>query len=336
MDCFRGIREVLERDGVVIIPGVLKPEECEAMYTGMWDMFEHVSSRWNEPISRSEPSTWKNFKYLMPNNNMMYQMFELPHSQHLWDIRSNEKIVKIWADFWDVKPDDLLVSFDGISWLPPHEEIPDYTLPEFNTQWFHLDQTVLKTKLEGVQGWVTGMDVNPGDATLIYYNQSHKMIGEFVGEFGVRTKSDWFLLEDEEDEFFRSRCEIKEVRCPAGSLVIWDSRLVHCNKGPDLTRSKPNYRCVSYLCYMPKSMSDNLTINKRVDGFLKMKTSNHYANRAMFFPKIPREYASQGYIVEDFIEPINKPILNDLGNSLVGFDCELDYKLDYKLDYSNA
>jgi hypothetical protein len=312
------IKQVLERDGIIIIPGVLSSDECDLMYTGMWDMFEKATSEWDEPVLRSDPSTWVNLEDLYPNNSMMYQMFGLPHSQHLWDIRTNKKVVNIWAEFWGVEPEDLLVSFDGISWLPPHEYMENYTLPEF-PHWFHLDQTVLKTELEGVQGWITGMDVNPGDATLIYYNQSHKMIKEFVDEFGVRTKSDWVLLNKEENNFFNLRCEIKEVTCPAGSLVIWDSRLVHCNKGPDISRSKPNYRCVSYLCYMPKSMTDLDTINKRIIGFLDMKTSNHYANRATFFPQIPRDLAAQGYELQDFIKPLDEPILNDLGKSLVGF-----------------
>lgn len=339
------IRQVLEKDGIIIIPGVLNSEECESMYKGMWDMFEHVTSEWDTPVLRSDPSTWKNLKYLQPNNGMMYQMFGLSHSSHLWDIRSNEKIVKIWADFWNVKPEDLLVSFDGFSWLPPHEEIyrvesksdqsesrsdqsesksdqseskSDQSEPK-STHWFHLDQTVLKTELEGVQGWVTGMDVNPGDATLIYYDQSHKMIKQFVEEFGVRTESDWFLLNEEENNFFKSRCEIKEVTCPAGSLVIWDSRLVHCNKEPDLTRSVPNYRCISYLCYMPKSMSDQETINKRVVAFGDMRTSNHYANRATFFPKLPREWVPR-YTLEDIITPIPNPEIDDLARSLIGID----------------
>ncbi len=313
------LKQKLDTDGIVIIPQVLNAEECNSMYQGMWDMFEHVSSEWTNPIIRSNPSTWKNFKYLKPNNNMMYQMFGLPHSHHLWNIRANEKIVNIWADFWEVKPEDLLVSFDGFSWLPPHEEIPNYTLDEF-PHWFHLDQTVLKTELEGIQGWVTGMDVNPGDATLIYYNQSHKMINHFVDTFGVRTESDWVLLTQEEHEFFKSRCEIKEVECPAGSLVIWDSRLVHCNKNPDITRPIPNYRCVQYLCYMPKTMSDPDIINKRIKAFEDMKTSNHYANRATFFPKMPRDWVAQGYKLEDVIKPIEKPILNNLAKSLVGFN----------------
>ncbi len=329
------LREILEKDGLVIIPGVLNSNECDAMYKGMWDMFEHVSSDWDNPILRSDSSTWENFKYLKPNNNMMYQMFGLPHSQHLWDIRSNEKIVNIWADFWNVEPEDLLVSFDGISWLPPHEEITDYVHPNFTSDWFHLDQTILKSELEGVQGWITAFDVNPGDATLIYYDQSHKMIKEFVENFGVRTDSDWVLLEHEENEFFKSRCEIKEVTCPAGSLVIWDSRLVHCNKGPDLTRLKPNYRCISYLCYMPKFMSDQETINKRILGFIDMKTSNHYANRSTFFPKMPRDWVVQKFRLEDVINPIEKPILNNLGKSLVGLKTVNNEYDEYSDEYSD-
>jgi len=73
---------------------------------------------------------------------------------------------------------------------------------------------------------------------------------------------------------------------------------------------------------MPKSISDLDTINKRISEFLDMKTSNHYANRATFFPKIPRDWVAEGYYLEDLIKPIPKPVLNELGKSLIGFSSD--------------
>lgn len=312
------VRHILEQDGLIIIPGVLDKLECELMFSGMWDFFEHITQQWDSPILRSDSSTWNQFDNLIPSNAMMYQTWNISHAQHMWDIRSKEKIVNIWAKFWDVKPIDLLASFDGASWLVPHEFTPDYIHPEFD-YWFHLDQTVHKTKLDGIQGFVTALDVNPGDATFVYYKNSHKLIQELTQTFGIRTDSDWYPLNQEENDFFLSKCgDPKKLLCQAGSLVIWDSRLVHCNTGPSLSRLNPNYRCVQYLSYMPKSLSDQKTINKRIEAFGNLLTSNHYASRATFFPTLPYEYRLNKYLIEDLITPIKSPVLTKLGASLVG------------------
>jgi len=316
-------KQILEQDGIVVIPGILDQDECDAMYNGMWDCFEHLSQEWEIPISRSDKLTWKEFRHFKPNNSMMYQGWGISHAQHLWDIRSKNKIVDIWADLLKTNPFDLLVSYDGISWLIPHEDISGSILPDFNP-WFHLDQTVLKTEADGYQGMITGLDVNPGDATFVYYKDSHKMVQDLVDEFGIRTESDWYLLTEEEDDFYKSKCgEPVQLTCSAGSLIIWDSRLVHCNKVPDQIRSKPNYRCVQYMSYAPKpKLVDDFDqiIKKRVEGFYTMKTSNHYAARATFFPDLPQTYRLRGDSLDDIITPLDLPVLNELGKSLVGLD----------------
>jgi hypothetical protein len=314
------IRDRLEQEGLMIIPGVLDQTECDAMFNGMWDFFEHITQGWDIPISRLDATTWDQFDVLRPTNSMMYQTWNISHAQHMWDIRSKKSIVNIWAKFYNVEPTDLLTSFDGASWLVPHELIPRYKHQEYDL-WFHLDQTAYKTELDGIQGLVTGLDVNPGDATFVYYEGSHKLIGELTEKFGIKTPSDWYPLDEKENDFFLEKCgSPKHLTCQAGSLVIWDSRLVHCNTGPTLNRSKPNYRCVQYLSYMPKSMADQETINKRIEGFENLRTSNHYASRATFFPTLPYEYRSKGYRIDELITLIKRPVLTDLGLSLVGFN----------------
>jgi hypothetical protein len=311
------IKETLKKEGIVIIPNVLDKKECEAMFNGMWDFFEHITSEWVFPIYRDNPDTWHLFKELEPTNAMMYQAWNVGHAQHLWDIRTNMKIVNIWAELWNVKPTDLLVSFDGLSWLPPFELTKKkIELPRIK-YWFHLDQTILKPEFEGLQGWVTGVDVEPGDATLVYYQNSHLMTQELVNTFGIRTKSDWYPLNQKENDFYKSNCNIKEVYCPAGSLVIWDSRLVHCNKGPDINRLNPNFRCISYISYAPKYMANEEIIREKINGFENLLTSNHYSNRSTFFPSIT--YSYDNYLIDDIITPIKPPIINNIGKSLIGY-----------------
>jgi|LauGreSBDMM110SN_4_FD.fasta_scaffold07016_2 ectoine hydroxylase-related dioxygenase (phytanoyl-CoA dioxygenase family) len=308
------IKSVLDQYGIVIIPNILNEKECKEMLNGTWNFFEYVTNQWETPIDRNKINTWKYLLDLKPNMDMMYQKWNIGHSQHLWDIRTNMKVVNIFADFWNVKPENLLVSFDGMSFLPP----PEYTNFGWSDSktWFHLDQTITKPYFDGIQSWITGYDVDDGDSTLIFYEGSHKLINNFVKQFGIRTKSDWFLLKKEEENFFKLNCEMKAIKCPAGSLVIWDSRLVHCAMGPIKNRKNRNFRCISYLSYAPKSLCDNETINKKIEGFTNLYTSNHYANRSTFFSTIPNEY--ELYELEDLITQIDPPVLNSLGKSLVG------------------
>ena len=38
--------------------------------------------------------------------------------------------------------------------------------------------------------------------------------------------------------------------------------------------------------YSPRSKCDKETLKEKIKGFNEMKTSNHYANRATFFPTL--------------------------------------------------
>jgi ectoine hydroxylase-related dioxygenase (phytanoyl-CoA dioxygenase family) len=45
----------------------------------------------------------------------------------------------------------------------------------------------------------------------------------------LKAKNDWYKLNKEEEKFFLEKgCKIKKIMCPKGSLVLWDSRTIHC------------------------------------------------------------------------------------------------------------
>jgi len=55
-----------------------------------------------------------------------------------WNVRQNPKVVDVFAKIWNVKLEDLLVSFDGASiQLPP--EITGFGFGD-DKKWFHSDQ----------------------------------------------------------------------------------------------------------------------------------------------------------------------------------------------------
>ena len=166
-----GVKSMIKKYGVAVIPNVLNSDECKNMVSGMWDYFEHISANWKSPISRNNKKTWREIYKLFPLHSMLFQDFNCGHSQVVWDLRQKEKIVDIFAKIWDCKRDDLLVSFDGFSFGLP----PEYTNRGWNGKpWYHTDQCYFRPEFECIQSWVTGYNVEDGDATLAFMEGSNK------------------------------------------------------------------------------------------------------------------------------------------------------------------
>jgi len=93
---------------------------------------------------------------------------------------------------------------------------------------FHTDQSYTRSQFGCVQSWITGYDVNEGDATLAILETSNKYHKEFAEQFGITDKKDWYQLNEFEEQFYLDRkCKMKKIECPEGSLVLWDSRTIH-------------------------------------------------------------------------------------------------------------
>jgi len=316
------VKSVLEKYGVAIIPNVLSEKEIENMKSGMWDYLEHVTSKFEVPIDRNNKKTWRSFYDLLPLHSMLVQHWQIGHAQYVWDLRQNPKIIDIFCKIWSVKKDELLVSFDGASVSMPHE-VTNRGYYRGN-EWLHVDQNFASgSKFECIQSWVTAFDVKQGDATLRVLEGSHLHHKEFAEHkkksssdewWKKNSKSDWYKFEQEELEFFKERgCKPRNILCPPGSMVFWDSRLVHSGKEAVKTRKESNFRCVVYLCYTPKSFADSKVIEKRKKAFNDKRTTSHWPHKAKMFPKIPRLYGNSKPNVVD----VPDPKLTEIGKSLI-------------------
>lgn len=307
-------REILNKFGVAIIPRVISDEECASTISKKWDYFEHISQTWEVPISRNDKKSWKGFWKLFPKHSMLHQHFGVGHTQAVWDLRQNPDIVNIFAKFWDVEPEDLLVSFDGFSFHPP-PEVTGRGHYRGNT-WYHTDQSFLRPDFECVQTWITAEDVEEGDATLAFYEGSNKYHSEFEKIFETKDKSDWHKLTPEQEQFYIEKgCLEKRIKCPKGSLVAWDSRTIHCGSESFKNRKKKKWRSVVYLCYQPRSLAKEAMLKKKRKALNDLRTTNHWPAKPKLFGKNPRTYG--GDLPE--ITPINAPILSKLGERLAGF-----------------
>jgi hypothetical protein len=305
--------EVVEKYGVAIIPNILDDEECEQMNKGMWDTLEFMTQTWDTPIDRCNPETWREMQKLYPTHSMLIQHWSIGHAQYVWDIRQNPKVVDIYSEIWKCPKEDLLVSFDAVSYhLPPEEtRIGWYR----GHDWFHSDQSYLNSDFRCIQGWVTGYSVNEGDATLAFLESSNQYHKDFQDTFQTTEKDDWYKLNDTELAFYSDRgCLHKRIKCPKGSLVLWDSRTIHCGSQALKTREKPNYRNVAYVCYEPREKCTKL--KKKREAFENMRLTTHWPCKVKLFNKMPRTYGKEVH----YPTQLPQPILNELGRRLAGFD----------------
>ena len=308
------LKQTIDNYGVAIIPSVLDENECNNMVSNIWDFFEHITQKWKIPINRNNKNSWCEFYKLYPLHSMLIQHWGIGQAQASWKVRQNKKIVDIFAYFWKCNADELLVSFDALSFhLPP--EITKRGWNKGNT-WYHTDQSYQNNEFKCIQSFVTGLDINDYDATLSFMEGSNKYHTEFKTTNNITDKTDWYKLTKAEEKFYIDKgCNIKNIKCPKGSLVFWDSRTIHCGIEADARREKPNLRAVIYLCYMPRSLCNEANLKKKQKAFNENRTTNHYPCKISLFPKEPRTYG--GVLPE--ITPIGNPILDDLGRKLAGF-----------------
>lgn len=312
----REIKKILNTHGVCIVNNVLNRRECRNLKYGMLDAFSHLTSNMEPQFNVNDTNTWDVLKLLFPTDNMLYQHWGLGQSQFVWDVRCNPKVIDIFASIYNT--DDLLVSFDGISFMLPSE----YTNQWFSEDKYHIDQSLKKNDFECVQGWINGFNTNPGDATLKVLLGSHRFHKEYADTIPNEAKtSDWNPVKDV--DFFLTRgCIEHRIVAPKGSLVLWDSRTVHYGSKPLSDREKYNFRAVVYVCYTPRSLITEANRKRKIKIFEdtgklgQMRMTNHWPHRPKMFPEFPRW--TSGKLPN--INPLPRPIIPEKYRKLIGYN----------------
>lgn len=308
----KNVKNTLDNYGVAVIPDVLTEEQCDDMEDGMMEYLETVMSEFDTPFNRYKKSTYSEFYKLLPMHSMLMQHYGIGHAEFMWKIRCNSAVISVFEEIWNTK--DLLVSFDGGSFNPPHEITGRGYYR--GKDWLHSDQSYTRNDFECVQSWVTARDVNPDDATLTVLTQSHKYHKEFQHEFEVKEKEDWYKLKPEQVKFYLNKgCEKVDITCSAGSMVLWDSRTIHAGKEALKTRKKPNTRMIGYVCYTPRSLASPAMLKKRIKTYEEGRTTSHWPHKPKLFAKNPRTY---GEPLPNVTLP-KIPELDEVGRRLVGY-----------------
>jgi hypothetical protein len=312
------VKQVLEQYGVAIIPNILTKNQCCSMNNGMWNTIEHLSSDWCDdfiPIDRNNSKSWKGIYRFYPIHSMLIQHYSIGHAQYAWDVRQHDGVISAFSNIWNCDNNELLVSMDGVSCGLPFEATGRGWYK--GNEWFHSDQSFTQPEFKCIQGYVTANVVNEGDATLALLESSHIYHADIAAKFGLTDKSNWHKLTEEQREFYNEKgCTMKKIKCPAGSLVLWDSRTIHCGREALKTRTTPNIRNIVYVCYQPRSLSTATIRKKKINAFENMRLTSHWASQNVkLFPVNPRTYGSPLCPHT----PLSPPTVNDDKKYLIGY-----------------
>ena len=308
------IIEKLKRDGVAVIPDIINEENIIKYQKDMWNTLYKLTHKLDKPIKEFDKSTWRTFFELYPLHSMMLHQWNIGHSKLSWDIRQEYGVINVFSKIWNVKPEDLLTSFDGMSiHLPPEITNKGYFR---GNEWFHTDQSRLKKDLCCIQGMVTLFDINDGDATLRCYKKSNNIHSKFFEDHPeIKSTSDWYKLKKEELLYFKNYKKIK-IKAKKGSLILWDSRTFHQGIQSMRQRSEPNIRCVVYVCMTPRIWSNEKELKKKRKAFRTKRTTSHWPHKIWLFTRKPQTY---GKPILD-ITPLNENFkLKGIGYKLAGF-----------------
>ena len=298
--------------GVCVVTGVLDNNECINMVNGMVNTLTYVTADLDEPFDINNPGTYKTLKKnLLPKKGKLYQNWGLGQAQFCWDVRCNPKIIDVFSRICGT--DDLTVSMDGFSFIPPPEANNDHFSYQSQHN-YHIDQSGKKPNLESVQGWVTALDVEDGDATLVAMICSHFFHSEYCKTYNLYPSSDWISLKNDHLDFFKQKgCYEHRFTCPKGSLVLWDSRTVHYGSGPLVGRPNPKFRSIIYVCYTPSNLMTERYRKRKIEifesrgssGYRRMTT--HCPHKPHMHDEIPRLYGREKPKIRYLPDPVIHP-----------------------------
>ena len=302
-------REVLERDGYCVIPGVLTQAEIEKSREQAWEALNHLTQNLDKPIVKDDPLSWLSFWELSPLHAMLLKQY-VGHSQFMWDLRLNPKVKEVFETIHGEK--DLLTSFDGFSMHFPFEMLPRKRGKGRGNAWFHTDQSPHRTELS-VQGIVNLYDVNEGDATLRVIECSHLKHAEYFKEKEIKKcPGDWHKPDEEGMKFFNGLMKV-HVKAKAGDILLWDSRTWHCGGNAHGWRKEPNFRLAAYVCMAPRKNATLANIKKKQKAFNEKRMTSHWAIETKLNPKTPRTWGKE---LADIVE-LPDPIVSD--KTIAGF-----------------
>mmetsp|Transcript_17488 Transcript_17488/g.31577 ORF Transcript_17488/g.31577 Transcript_17488/m.31577 type:complete len:473 (+) Transcript_17488:89-1507(+) len=260
------LREVYEEHGVVVVTDVLTAEECRLLESLLvQDLLQLVEkSAPLDPLARERlqsltdvglsawPAWWSKelgFKGMASQRGM-------PQGWFAWAARLHPHVKQVFASLYGVPQEELAVGLDV-----PFFSASDTEPATANPEWLHVDQNH-RTGLtwECAQGVLYIWPCSERTSCTVAWPDSHKleyekmMTDSCAAERGRMPGGQSVHVSRLHNPQMREELLAKGVQqgaakripCPAGSLLLWDSRVIHQGwaGGP---------RCAQPVCWEPKA-----------------------------------------------------------------------------------
>lgn len=302
----------LDKKGYCVIPNIYTPDECSKTISSIWNFLENMGTS----IKRDKYETWGNKRWPF-NDRGLIQHYRVGHEDFVWDARCHPKVIDAFAQIW--KTEKLLVSFDGICVARPPEFIDD---GQGDAPWYHTDQRFSKKGKHCIQGFLNLDHTDENDATFSAIEGSHLYHEELGNKFKITVDDDWYPLKKLHVKWLTEMKGLKPVRicAPKGSLVLWDSRTIHCNFPAKNDRPKTaegKFRYVIYICMTPAEWVNKTNLAKKRKAFNGMRMTTHWPHDITLFPQNP---PVDEYILKKFKIRQAPPELSPIGYKLAGLE----------------
>lgn len=261
----------------------------------------------SDSFDRDDQKTWTEANLPPMSYGILKHYFGQTALQ--WEIR--ELLLPIFAKIWGVSEQELLCSFDGGCLIPSITIDVDPNVKEVFKHWFHVDQHRTDRKYSCIQGIVNFVDNGPSAGGLLLLEKSMHVFNDYMDKhpsYGLT----WQVC-NMNDTLLLNR-KIMKVCAPAGSVILFDSRMFHANTPPVNTT---DYRMCTYVSMQPRSCATPKELAKRIKIYEEGRMTNHWCC-GEYFTLLPKEAYARG-------KPINKPSvieiapLTDVMKHMIGY-----------------
>eukprot|EP00438_Fugacium_kawagutii_P028153 Skav232366 [mRNA] locus=scaffold4481:31371:32243:+ [translate_table: standard] len=190
----------------------------------------------------------------------------LPHGSFAWAARLHPKVRQVFADLYGTTPQDLVVGLGNVFWCSAQEEGTS-----INPEWLHVDQNHRTGMTWPCAQGVLYIWPSAGSScsTTVVWPKSHKEVYEKMmddpeailrgrsSEGQVVKLKELQLPHLREELLGEALLNCRRVPCPAGSLLLWDSRTVHqgWRGGPRLAQG---------VCWEPRVRRSDAALHRKL------------------------------------------------------------------------
>lgn len=245
LDDVASIRRALDEAGVVILRSVVSQSEL--------DNAEALFFQWLESlplgIKLAAPQTMKSSSWskLGYGNTGVIANYSVGQSAFMWHLRLLPRVRRAWAAVWGLAAGALaggsnckdgcelpalLTSFDGCGaqrniFLPGAEK--DWRTAGL---WFHVDQN--HRQHPGLHTYQGVLNFYPSDGisgSTVVVPGSHRRFAEVCAAH-PEARGSFVKLAERRSPDRELVAAAVQAELEPGDLIVWDSRVVHCNQGP--------------------------------------------------------------------------------------------------------